>query len=167
MSTQDQVEPLKEGTYVKILRSNYHCVQVAEYRGPLGPKGARVYRLLVDLVERKPRPVYIKVLEEQLEVLPEPTLRELTNPSRRSVRVSLTPELLQLVQSKVESGLYNNASEVIREAIRLMDLNTQLLNKLKLAGLKEALAEGIHQAKSGEFEPYCLQELLTSLNESK
>jgi len=43
-----------------------------------------------------------------------------------SMNVSLATELLQLVQSKVESGLYNNASEIIREAIRQMDSNTQL-----------------------------------------
>lgn len=65
-----------------------------------------------------------------------------------SMNVSLTPELLQLVQSKVDSVMYNYASEVIREAIRQMDLNTQLVNELKLARLKEALAEGIQQAKS-------------------
>ena len=33
------------------------------------------------------------------------------------MNVSLTPELQQFVADKVESGLYNNASEVIREAL--------------------------------------------------
>ena len=84
-----------------------------------------------------------------------------------SMNVSLTPELLQLVQSKIDSGMYDNASEVIRDAIRQMDLNTQLVNELKLARLKEALAEDMQQAKSGDAEPFSLQELLTSLNESK
>lgn len=51
---------------VKILNSGYHRAVVAEYRGPLGPKGARVYRVLV---QKKPRHTYIEVLEEQLEVL--------------------------------------------------------------------------------------------------
>ena len=32
----------------------------------------------------------------------------------------MTPELEQFVQGKVESGLYNNASEVIRESLRLL-----------------------------------------------
>ena len=36
------------------------------------------------------------------------------------MNVSLTPELEQFVQGKVESGLYNNASEVIREGLRLL-----------------------------------------------
>jgi len=35
------------------------------------------------------------------------------------MNVSLTPELERYVRRKVASGLYNNASEVIREALRL------------------------------------------------
>ncbi len=35
--------------------------------------------------------------------------------------VSLTPELEQFVQTKVESGRYNSASEVVREALRLLE----------------------------------------------
>jgi hypothetical protein len=66
MTTQNQVEPLNDGTFVKILNSGYRRAKIAEYRGPLGPKGARVYRVLV---QKKPRRVYIEVLEDQLEVL--------------------------------------------------------------------------------------------------
>ena len=65
MATQNPTEPLKAGTYVKILNSNFHRARIAEYLGPLGPKGARVYRVLVS---KKPR-MHIEVLEEQLEVL--------------------------------------------------------------------------------------------------
>lgn len=34
------------------------------------------------------------------------------------MNISLTPELERMVKEKVASGLYNNASEVIREALR-------------------------------------------------
>ena len=34
------------------------------------------------------------------------------------MHISLTPELENAVKAKVQSGLYNNASEVIREALR-------------------------------------------------
>jgi antitoxin ParD1/3/4 len=34
------------------------------------------------------------------------------------MHISLTPELEEVVKSKVASGLYNNASEVVREALR-------------------------------------------------
>ena len=36
------------------------------------------------------------------------------------MHISLTENLESLVKSKAESGLYNNASEVVREALRLM-----------------------------------------------
>ncbi|MFM7344725.1 MAG: type II toxin-antitoxin system ParD family antitoxin [Tagaea sp.] len=36
------------------------------------------------------------------------------------MNVSLTPQLEKLVRAKVASGLYNNASEVVREALRMM-----------------------------------------------
>ena len=37
------------------------------------------------------------------------------------MNVSLTEELHKIVQEKVKSGLYSNASEVIRDAIRKME----------------------------------------------
>ncbi len=66
MTTQNPETPLKDGTLVKILNSGYPRAKIAEYLGPLGPHGARVYRVLV---QRKPRRVYIEVLENQLELL--------------------------------------------------------------------------------------------------
>lgn len=36
------------------------------------------------------------------------------------MNVSLTPRLEEMIRRKVASGLYNNASEVIREALRLL-----------------------------------------------
>ena len=66
MTAHYLTEPLKAGTVVKIRDSGYHRAKIAEFLGPLGPKGARVYRILV---QRKPRRVYIEVLEDQIEVL--------------------------------------------------------------------------------------------------
>jgi len=37
------------------------------------------------------------------------------------MNVSLTPKLEKYVQTKVEKGRYNSASEVIREALRLLE----------------------------------------------
>lgn len=66
MATENLAEPLKDGTNVRILNAGYHRARIAEVLGPLGPKGARVHRILV---QKKPRPMYIEVLEDQLEVL--------------------------------------------------------------------------------------------------
>ncbi len=68
MAIPDLSDPLKAGTVVKILNSGFHRAKIAEFLGPLGPKGARVYRVLV---QRKPRRMYIEVLEDQIEVLDE------------------------------------------------------------------------------------------------
>ena len=37
------------------------------------------------------------------------------------MNVSLTPELENFVSAKVETGRYNSASEVVREALRLLE----------------------------------------------
>ena len=37
------------------------------------------------------------------------------------MNVNLTPKLEDMVKKKVASGLYNSASEVVREALRLME----------------------------------------------
>ena len=60
---------MKDGTFVKVLNSGFHRAQIAENLGALGPKGARVYRVLV---VKKPR-MYIEVLEDQVEVLEDQT----------------------------------------------------------------------------------------------
>jgi antitoxin ParD1/3/4 len=41
------------------------------------------------------------------------------------MNVSLTPELKKFVSTKVESGRYNSASEVVREALRLLEEHDQ------------------------------------------
>jgi antitoxin ParD1/3/4 len=41
--------------------------------------------------------------------------------TRKTRNVSLTPELEALVDSKVSSGRYRSASEVVRAALRLLD----------------------------------------------
>jgi antitoxin ParD1/3/4 len=61
------------------------------------------------------------------------------------MHVSLTPELEKRVKEKVASGLYNNASEVIREALRLA-LRTEAENEW----LKREAAIGFAQLEAGE-----------------
>jgi antitoxin ParD1/3/4 len=60
------------------------------------------------------------------------------------MNVSLTPELERLVNEKVESGLYQTASEVVREALRLLkerDLTREQLRADVQAGVDQ-LARG-------------------------
>lgn len=57
------------------------------------------------------------------------------------MHISLTPKLEELVREKVDSGLYNNASEVVREALRLMQEHDEI-RRLKLERLRDELARG-------------------------
>lgn len=67
------------------------------------------------------------------------------------MHVSLTPRLEELVRQKVESGLYNNASEVIREALRLMAEQDEVYH-LKLARLRHELQAGENSGPAKEFD---------------
>jgi antitoxin ParD1/3/4 len=55
--------------------------------------------------------------------------------------VNLTDELDRFVLAKVESGRYENASEVVRAALRTMEREEQQY-EVKLAALKTAIDEG-------------------------
>lgn len=58
------VKSFKRGDRVKILHTTGICGRVVELRGPLGPKGAQVYRVML---RKKPKPSYVEVREDQLE----------------------------------------------------------------------------------------------------
>lgn len=66
------------------------------------------------------------------------------------MHVSLTPELEARIKAKVESGLYNNASEVIREALRFMDAHEEWVREIKTALLRKQLKTGTDQIDDGE-----------------
>ena len=55
--------------------------------------------------------------------------------------VNLTDELDRFVLSKVESGRYENASEVVRAALRTLEREEQH-HEAKLAALRAAIDEG-------------------------
>ncbi len=76
------------------------------------------------------------------------------------MHISLTPALENMIRRKVDSGLYNNASEVVREALRLMAAQEEA-GRLKLARLRKALADG---EESGLAQDYSLEGLLARLD---
>ena len=77
------------------------------------------------------------------------------------MQVSLTPELKELVRRKLESGFYGDASEVIREALRLLAARDEL-DRLKLERLRAALIAG---ESSGLVEDFSMDELMAELDE--
>jgi len=65
------------------------------------------------------------------------------------MNVHLTPELAQLVQTKVKSGRYNSASEVVREALRLLEERDQL-TELRKEVIRQQIDEGWTALRRGE-----------------
>ena len=65
------------------------------------------------------------------------------------MNVHLTAELEQLVQSKVKSGRYNSASEVVREALRLLEERDQLL-ELRKEAIRQKIDAGWESLRRGE-----------------
>lgn len=68
------------------------------------------------------------------------------------MNVSLTPQLEELVQQKVEAGLYSSAEEVVAEAIRLLDYKDK-----KLAALRKDIQEGLD---SGPYTPLDIEDTI-------
>lgn len=85
------------------------------------------------------------------------------------MNVSVTDQLAGYVRKKVKSGRYNNASEVVREALRRMeqddarairlakptadDLLTDL-NEQQLYGIRRRLLNSIAAIEAGKFKDY-------------
>lgn len=67
------------------------------------------------------------------------------------MNINLTPQLEALVRAKVTSGLYNSASEVVREALRLMEREDQL-RAAALSQLRQDIHEGLQSGSAGELD---------------
>jgi antitoxin ParD1/3/4 len=70
------------------------------------------------------------------------------------MNVNLSPQLEELVRQKVASGLYTSASEVVREALRLMEEQDRI-RAVKLEQLRQDIREGLD---SGPATPWSLDE---------
>jgi antitoxin ParD1/3/4 len=82
------------------------------------------------------------------------------------MNVSLTPELEQFVNQKVESGKYQTASEVIRDGLRLL-LEREELHQKKLDQLRRDIAIGIEQADQGKVAPLNAKETLARVRKKR
>lgn len=78
------------------------------------------------------------------------------------MHISLTDKLEDYVKGKVQSGLYNNASEVVREALRLK-ISAEEADEAKLQRVRDAIEPAWQQAERGEFADYSLQRSLAKL----
>jgi len=65
------------------------------------------------------------------------------------MNVSLTPELESWVDERVRSGRYASASEVIREALRLLE-EQELAKQQRIATVRQKIDRGLDQLKQGK-----------------
>jgi antitoxin ParD1/3/4 len=63
--------------------------------------------------------------------------------------INLTDRLDKVVERSIASGRYGNASEVVRDALRLLEAREKA-EREKLRELKKAIQEGIDSLKRGE-----------------
>ncbi|MFH1135539.1 MAG: type II toxin-antitoxin system ParD family antitoxin [Pseudomonadota bacterium] len=71
------------------------------------------------------------------------------------MNINLTPRLEEMIKQKVASGLYASASEVVREALRLMEEQDRTY-AAKLDQLRRDIREGL---ESGEPTPWDPEEI--------
>lgn len=64
------------------------------------------------------------------------------------------------IKQEVASGRYGSASEVVRDALRIMEER-----KDKIAALRSHLAQGADQAKTGQFvDDFTMEALISDLD---
>ena len=68
------------------------------------------------------------------------------------MNVSLTPKLEGFVKAKVKTGDYNNASEVVSEALRLLQREEEMIRERKVERLRKALRAGLNSPDADDFD---------------
>jgi antitoxin ParD1/3/4 len=69
-----------------------------------------------------------------------------------TMNVNLSPQLEAMVKAKVASGRYTSASEVVREALRLMEQQDQL-KVLQLQQLRRDIQDGLASGEAEAWNP--------------
>lgn len=69
---------------------------------------------------------------------------------RTTINVFLTPQLERFVNSRVDSGRYESASEVVREGLRLLE-EREAAKEATLNEVRKKVAIGLGQARRGEL----------------
>ncbi len=68
------------------------------------------------------------------------------------MNINLTPQLEEVIRRKVNSGSYNSASEVVREALRLME-HEDRVRAVQLQRLRQDIEEGLNSGAAISFDP--------------
>lgn len=69
------------------------------------------------------------------------------------MNVSLTPQLEQLIDRKIQTGMYASVSEVVRAALRLLD-EKEREQEIRLLELRAEVSRGVAQLEAGQSEAF-------------
>jgi antitoxin ParD1/3/4 len=83
--------------------------------------------------------------------------------AKMGMNINLTEKLEEMVRNKVSSGLYNSASEVVRDALRLMQ-EQDTYRAVRLGQLQQEIQRGL---ESGPSEPLDMADLKQRLRTEK
>ena len=75
-----------------------------------------------------------------------------------TMNVNLTPVLADFVEREIQNGKYQSASELVRDALRLLRREKEQ-DELKLSLLRREVGRGADQADAGEFSTRSLDEI--------
>ncbi len=78
------------------------------------------------------------------------------------MNVSLNPTLENYIKEKMDTGMYNSSSEIIREALRLLKEQDE-----KKKYLRQALSEGIKDLDEGHISTQSPSEIFEEVVASK
>ena len=81
------------------------------------------------------------------------------------MNVSLTVDLEKWIGKKVSGGLYQSASEVVREGLRALK-SQEMEKKSKLESLREEIRVGLEQADRGRLMPLDVKSLKSKIRKN-
>jgi len=68
------------------------------------------------------------------------------------MNISLTPQLESYIKQKVDTGMYHSVSEVVREALRLLE-DRDSMKSAKLQALRQDINQGLAELDQGMGQP--------------
>jgi antitoxin ParD1/3/4 len=79
-----------------------------------------------------------------------------------TMNVSLTPEFVRFIEGEVESGAYASASEVVRDALRLLQTGREE-RAMRLERLRQEIALAEDDVANGRVSKGSAQEILDQI----
>jgi antitoxin ParD1/3/4 len=80
-----------------------------------------------------------------------------------TINISLSAEFTAFVEDRVASGEYATASEVVRDALRLLRRESEA-HEERMAILRREVAIGVKQARDGKLSKRSVAEIAASLD---